>query len=703
MPALPIFFLYRALLTLGFPFLIVYVLWRGFKDRAYFRHLCERFGLLPFRSTIPGGIWLHAVSVGEVIAAEAPIRRLKERFPGRHIYISCATLAGRRMAEQRLGGVVQHIFYAPFDYVWMVRQVLRRLRPSMLVILETEIWPNLWRQARYFGCSLYVVNGRISDRALPRYRTLPWLFRPVLRLPVAIFAQSENDRRRFLDLGASDVLDNGNLKYDLRPASDPPPEILAWAGDRKIFIAASTMPPNEDDTVIAAYRSMPAGTRMILAPRKPERFEEAAQKLAAAGVDFVRRSDLHRDAPVLLLDTIGELARCFALDSVVFMGGSIVTWGGHNILEPAFFARPIVTGPHMQNFAEIDREFREAGALRYVRDAGELAAAVTELLTNPSELGGRAKAVAESKGGAAARAVATMKLGAPLTHRPLPWFWQGLSCLWRTGVAIDRRMTKCRRLGRPVISVGGLAMGGVGKTPFVLWLAEELFQAGYRVGILTRGYGRSSRKVLVLSPGEAAPVSATGDEAQIYLRSGVAWVGVGADRGAAGFMLEIEDKVDVLLLDDGFQHWALDRECDIVLIDPLDPHAGGGVFPAGWLREDDSALRNRADFVVSVRKIVLDPPPPGRYSAFCGIGNPASFRQTLEECGVEIVEWREFPDHHRYRMEDLEGLPQPILTTEKDLANLPAGAPPVRAVRIGVSFEGQDALLARVKRIIDCR
>lgn len=691
-------FLYRLLLTLGFPFLLLYVLYRGLKNQHYFTHLRERFGFLPFQSTIPGGIWLHAVSVGEVILAAGLIKELRVKFPGRAVYVSCATLAGRAMAEQRLAGIARQIFYVPFDYPWMIRKVLRRLRPSTLIILETEIWPNLWREAKRFGASLFVVNGRISDRALPRYQSFRWAFQPVLRLPDVILVQSQRDAERYASLGADGPVNIGNLKYDFAPPKQVAEEIAAWAGSRRIFIAASTMPPDEDDTVIAAYLKLPSGTRMILAPRKPERFDEAAEKLQKAGIDFVRRTEMDRDAPVLLLNTIGELASTFALDSVVFMGGSIVTWGGHNVLEPAFFGRPILTGPHMQNFAEIDAEFRAADAFRYVRDGDELAVAVTELLNHPGSMGQRAQVLAESKRGATRRAVEAIEPGVPLTHRPFRQFFWLLSRFWLAGVWLDRKLTRRRRLSKPVISVGGLAMGGVGKTPFVLWLAEWLKGQGVRVGILTRGYQRKGKSPVAFGPGDLAPIELTGDEAQIYLKSGVASVGIGADRYLTAKL--IEKDVDVFLLDDGFQHWALDRDLDIVLIDPLDPHAGGGVFPAGWLREDFAALE-RADVVLRPEKKLLNPPPPGRYSAFCGIGNPMSFRQSLESVGIELSEFRVFPDHHRYTLEDLDGLEGPLLTTEKDAMNLPPNAPVVRVLKVELVMQDIEGLLSPVRSLIN--
>ncbi len=671
---------------------------RLFQDGRYSSGLGERFGSLTLRPTRPGGIWLHAVSVGEVLSAATLIGALREKFPSRPFYVSCSTIAGRELANRRLAGIADGVFYAPIDYCWIVRRVLRRLRPSAVIVLETEIWPNLWREAGRFGATLSVVNGRISDRAYPKYRRLAWFFKPVLTLPGIILTQSESDTARYRSLGAKQARTSANLKYDVVAPGPPPAEIADWVAGGALFIAASTMPPDEDDAVIRAFQALPSDTKLILAPRRPGEFDTAAEKLRAAGISFARRSHGTLDGVrCLLMDSMGELASLFALNSVVFVGGSLVPWGGHNVLEPALFGRPIVTGSHMHNFAAMFGDFRSAGALRVVRDAEELAAVVTELLRDPGHLGARAMELVAKNRGAAQKAAAAIDLGAPLTHRPVRWFWWMLSRLWLAGVAIDRRLTHRKRLGRPVVSVGGLAMGGSGKTPMVLWLAQHLHARGVKVGILTRGYRRRDRQPVSYQPGEDAPVELTGDEAKLFLAAGTAWVGIGQDRYLTGKLFE--KNVDLFVLDDGFQHWALHRDLDIAVLDRLDPNAGGGVFPSGWLREGFDALE-RADFVVSPRKTIREAPPSGRYSAFCGIGNPASFRQTLREAGIEVMDWREFPDHHAYTLDDLKGLQPPIVTTEKDLMNLPRRADSVHVVKIGLDVENGAAILDRICLLI---
>ncbi len=380
------FFLYRILQAFGLPLLLLYLLFRGLRSAAYRRSLAERFGFLPptLRQTGPGAIWLHAVSVGEVLSCARFAAGLRAAFPRSPVFLSTATVAGYAAARQKLGGVASGVFYAPVDTVWAVRRVLRALRPSVVVVAETEIWPNLFRETKRTGAALAIVNGRISDRAFPRYRRLPGVWRTVLRLPGLVLAQSPAMAERFRALGAppARLRDGGNFKYDFEPHSAPPGSpVLEWAaGGGTVWIAASTMPPaeagdpDEDDAVIAAHlelRRTHPDLRLILVPRKPERFDRAAKKLEAAGLEYVRRSSLPPATPygrvadplsaagppqtssrpakgsgpaaalprVLLLDTIGELSGLFGAADVVFMGGTLARRGGHNILEPAFFSQ----------------------------------------------------------------------------------------------------------------------------------------------------------------------------------------------------------------------------------------------------------------------------------------------------------------------------------------------------------------------------
>lgn len=721
--------------------LLLYFLLRAVRKRGYWPSLAERFGFLPrsFKQTGPGAIWLHAVSVGEVLACAGFVAKLRAEFPNSRVFVSTTTLAGHATALQKLHGIAQGVFFAPFDSVWAVRRVLRTLQPSAVVIAETEIWPNLFRETKRTGATLVIVNGRISDRALPRYRRLVGLFRVVLPQVDAVLAQSKEMAERFRELGATEVRDAGNLKFDFEPrAADANSPVLQWAAGAPVWIAASTMPPaeagevDEDDVVIAAFgelhRTHP-DLRLILVPRKPERFDAAARKLEAAGIPYVRRSSMQGSGPVLLLDTIGELSGLFGAASVVFMGGTLPRRGGHNILEPALFAKPVIVGPHMENFQAIADELRAAGACVDIAGAGELAGAVERLLDDPAfadEVGRRAKECAEARRGATARAVRAIRelynRGVPCYRMAQPWY--GVACVlshvWKWGSRRRQRRQRAqqRALEVPVISVGNLTMGGTGKTPCVLRLVELLRAAGRKPGILTRGYGRGSAEShLALAPGAVMRAEHTGDEPQIFVRSRLAPVGIGADRYQAGKALLLGFAPDLMLLDDGMQHLKLARDLDIVLIDALKPFGGGHLFPLGRLREPLDGLA-RAGAVLITRSAFSDLTPgivntlrrynpdapvfmagvkpeawvelPGdleypvterpfqNAGVFCGLGNPLAFRRTIESLGVTPVDMVEFPDHHRYRPHELRRIAEQmaalgakaLITTEKDVVNL---------------------------------
>jgi tetraacyldisaccharide 4'-kinase len=447
------------------------------------------------------------------------------------------------------------------------------------------------------------------------------------------------------------------------------------------------------------------------------------------------------------------------------MGGTLAARGGHNILEPAFFAKPIICGPHMENFHEIAQEFRARGALVEIGAPAELAGAVDGLLADRSRaegLGRRALSCAESKRGATERALSVIRevtadsrpryrpnLVAYIFGWPVSLAWRAVSAFVHT-----RNARRRRNLTAGVISVGNVTMGGTGKTPFVLYLAEQMRRAGRRPGILTRGHGRHSLvRHLILEPGERAKVSQTGDEPQIFLRRGVAPVGIGADRFDTGQMLQERFGADVLILDDGFQHLRLERQVDIVLIDALAPFGGGEVFPLGRLREPLAALM-RADVIVITRsesergtynlhlalrrynarapifrartipetwvelatgrEIPASELPFDRVGAFCGLGNPASFQTTLDLLGIHPVGYVTFGDHHKYDARELRSLAhqfcaakaQAAITTEKDTINLCEGAIellaplPVWWLKIGVEIEREAEFLEFIERRI---
>jgi 3-deoxy-D-manno-octulosonic-acid transferase len=419
------YLIYSLLFTLGALLSAPYYLWKR-RDELAGARWRERFGKLPesFQQPERGAIWIHAVSVGETLAVARLTRELQAALPGRKIFMSSVTPAGRAAGEGGIPAVAGR-FYLPLDWRRAVRSTLDRIQPSLLVIVETELWPNLLRAAHDSGTRIILINARLSTRSFGRYRLLRPFMRRVLEDVDMICAQSEADAERFRQLGAlpERVVLSGNLKFDSEPPRSAAfsrmlEKAISGKGRAPVLIAASTM-AGEEPMVLEAWSRLRAhypGALLILAPRHPARFDEVARILTAGGHSFVRRTrltspdsaDLSRltASEVLLLDSIGELAGVLELADVVFMGGSLVPTGGHNILEAAYWSKPVLFGPHMENFGDIARLFLDAQACLQVRDGNELATSVRRLFahrTAARELGERGKQVLAQHAGATAR------------------------------------------------------------------------------------------------------------------------------------------------------------------------------------------------------------------------------------------------------------------------------------------------------------
>lgn len=414
------YFLYSLLLTLVMVLLSPYFLVQGLRHKKYLHNVGERLGFLPrgLRQQKPGALWLHAVSVGEALAATQLAAKLKQRFPQRRLLVSTTTLTGQLVVRERMP-FVDGTFYFPLDWAQAVRRTLRQIQPALVVILETEIWPNFLRQAHRAGVRVVFANGRISDRSFHRYGWLGGLLSRVLATPELFLMQSEEDARRILALGAEAgrVRAVGNLKYDLAPLRETPLVRAleqSWKG-RRVLVAGSTM-PGEEEFILEAAKTLQAefaNFALLLAPRHPERFAEVWRAIVSRNLRAARRSDWREGEPlgsvdVFLLDTVGELAAAYRLAEVALVGGSFVPRGGHNPLEPAYYGKPIVFGPFMENFREQARQFVSTGAARQLRDASELAPALRGMLASPHEaakMGARARDLLETSRGATDRVV----------------------------------------------------------------------------------------------------------------------------------------------------------------------------------------------------------------------------------------------------------------------------------------------------------
>jgi 3-deoxy-D-manno-octulosonic-acid transferase len=396
--------LYTFLFHLGLPLIALRLWLRARKAPAYAQRIGERFArdLPPMQR---GGIWVHAVSVGESIAAAPMIRALLTRYPQLPITITCMTPTGSERIQSMFANEprVQHC-YLPYDFGWAAGRFLDHIQPKIGVIMETELWPNHIHQCAKRGIPTVLANARLSERSARGYARFAKLTRPMLAEMSLIAVQTETEAQRFRDLGARPecVTVTGSIKFDL--TIDP--QLLERAAaqreewqavQRPVWIAASTH-AGEDDVVLSAHRSLLANhpdALLILVPRHPERFNSVFELSQQQGFNSVRRSTAQPvtgQTSVLVGDTMGELLFLYALADIAFVGGSLVPNGGHNLLEPAALDKPVLSGPHLFNFLEIAAMLRNAGALEEVSDAAELAAAVQRLIEQP----GTAKTMADA-------------------------------------------------------------------------------------------------------------------------------------------------------------------------------------------------------------------------------------------------------------------------------------------------------------------
>jgi len=415
------YLLYSFLTLVVFVLVSPYFLYQAIRHNKYIGSLGQRLGYLPVSLNVDGeeSIWIHAVSVGEALTARALAADLKERYPRLRLYLSTTTIAGQHVARRSLQHV-DAVFYFPFDWAFIVKRTLNIVRPRVFVMMETEIWPNLLRLCRARGVKTVLINGRISSRSYPRYRIIRPFFRRVLADIDRFCMQSDESARRIIELGAdaSKVTVTGSLKFDSLelPAvvshGKPRARVLRFfrlSPNRLVLVAGSTV-KGEEPAVLKAFARLKGASpsaMVILAPRQPERFGEVERLARDAGFVTARRSDLPIDteprADVVVLDTIGELAQLYQVATVVFVGGSLVDHGGHNILEPAVFGKPIMFGPHMQNFKEIAAAFLSNDAAIQVQTERELNAALLALVTDPvrrARLGAAARALVEANRGA---------------------------------------------------------------------------------------------------------------------------------------------------------------------------------------------------------------------------------------------------------------------------------------------------------------
>jgi 3-deoxy-D-manno-octulosonic-acid transferase len=407
-------FIYNLLIRIVAPIAFGVHLSRGIRDPAYRDRPAERFG---FGAALDRpSIWVHAVSVGEVQASQPLVRALLARYPGVPLVLTTVTPTGAARARALFGDAMIHR-YVPYDLPGAVRRFFDRVRPRLAVILETELWPNLFAECGERGVPLVLASARVSERSVRRYRRLVPLFRATLAHGIVIGAQSQADADRFLSIGASPgrTRVTGNVKFDFELAPDVPGRGRAWreqnAAGRPVWVAGSTH-EGEEELMLDAHavvRERFPDALLVLVPRHPPRFEAVRALLEKRGVAYVQRSKgdaVRQAAAVVLGDTMGELMTFYAAADVAFVAGSLVPIGGHNLLEPASLGVPILAGPHNFNAEDVFRKLEEAGAVRTVADAVGLGKAVSDLLADPAarrRMGDRGLGVLGDNRGAVAR------------------------------------------------------------------------------------------------------------------------------------------------------------------------------------------------------------------------------------------------------------------------------------------------------------
>ncbi len=800
------YILYNLLGILVFLFFILpYYGYRLIREKGFGTRFRQSMGLIrrsEFENVIGRHcIWIHGASVGEIVATSPLVKEIKKIMPERKVLVSAFTVGGYNMARQIIPEA-DAIIYFPLDLPWVAESVVRRVHPGIFMPVETELWPNFLRAIRNRNIPVMMVNGRISEKSVKNYRYLFSIWRDMLRTVSRFCMQSSIDADYIAHLGADPgkIFVTGNTKFDQTYAEVTPEDLANYKkelglreGDFPVIVAGSTH-PSEEEAVLTAFtelRKKYPRARLIIAPRKPARVDEIRRLDAKFGYETGYRSvmkDMQGErpaCPVLLIDTIGELGRIYAVGDIVFIGGSLMHHGGHNVLEPAAHAKPILVGPSMENFKDSYSLLSKVGACRMVQDTEGLAAAFREIAGDDvlrQKMGAASIQVIHENRGAAIKTMhyltelleeasvpkafsqvypintrnfndaggGGLKHGGAIiqyifhmAHSPeRPWyaflllgFLRALSWLYGFGARASLWMYQhhflpTKQLDCCVISIGNITVGGTGKTPTTQRVAQMIQKMGYRVVILNRGYRSHWDKPLgVVSDGKKIYMTSyeAGDEAYLMAKTmpGIPVV-IGKSRYVTGSYAVKKLDAEVIIMDDGYQHWQLARNLDIVLVDTLNLFGNGCLLPRGILREplshldradmflftkcDQSSQLTRTTLVENVRcfnkrapivesihhamnfveiadwykgiqvnAIDLKELQGKKVMIFSAIGNPSSFEQNISGSGLEILEAVRYPDHHDYGMLEMQYIGEraeelqadAMITTGKDAVKIP--------------------------------
>ena len=804
--------LYNLAAILAVVLIIPVFLVRAVRERGFVERVRQSLGFFPEHAldkvAKKNCIWVHAASVGEIVAASPLIREFRKEFPKSPILVSVVTTAGYEMAN-RIIKDADSIIYFPLDLPWRAGSILRRIHPRVFMPVETELWPNFLRTAKKLKLPVMMVNGRISDKSVNRYKHLHSVLDDMISTVRKFAMQSPIDAEYIMRLGAPPelVTVTGNTKFDQTYTDVSPEEkekLLREMGLSKqggIFLAGSTHRGEETPVLEAfgALREKFPKAQLIIAPRELLRTTEVVALCRHKGFSVARRTELLKEPSeghdIVILDTIGELGRVYSIGDVIYVGGSLIAHGGHNILEPAAHGKAIVVGHNMFNFKDTHVLFTKRSACITVHDEAELSAAVLRLFEDEAERRRMEREtlaiVGENKGASRKTAVLLRDFleefeqgesaGKVRTTERVENFRTYVTDLMRRrhaeglGLRIimavlytfsviyrqllnfklwgyEKGVFQRKRLACYVISLGNITVGGTGKTPTAQYLAAAIRDMGYRVVILNRGYRAKWRgDVGIVSDGQKLYMDATeaGDEAFMLAKHlPEVPVLIGAERALTGQYAIEHFGAEVAILDDGYQHWQLARDMDILLVDAVNVFGNGYMLPRGTLREPvshieraDVCLLTKVDQAVGVSRehikntirkynekalIMESIHQPRRFvdlkdwhrdiagegvdiktlagkrvMAVSAIGNPMSFEQTLFDIGARIVESLRFPDHHEYTTKELQDVldqaislgAEAIVITEKDAVKIPltiieAKVPiPVFVICVEVTFQ----------------
>ena len=800
------YIIYNLLMIGVFTFIILpYFLYRSVCEKGFTKRMRQCLGGVRDDEieavALKDCIWIHGASVGEIVATSPLVKEIRKLMPDVPILVSAVTVGGYDMARQIIPEA-DAIIYFPLDLPYVSESFVKRIRPRIFMPVETELWPNLLRALRVRNIPVMMVNGRISEKSVKTYRYLYGIWDDMLSTVSRFCMQSSIDADYIRHLGADPdrIYVTGNTKFDQTYAEVTQEDLekynneLGIADDVYPVIVAGSTHPSEEKAVFEAFttvlQSYPQA-RLILAPRKPERTNEIVRLAGQFGFDAGLRSKLLQMQgerplhPVLIIDTIGELGRIYSLGDVVFVGGSLINHGGHNVLEPAAHAKPILVGPSMQNFKDSYSLLSKVGACKMINNEQELTRELLHIIADDElrrAMGEASIRVIRENRGAAVRSIDYLQDLLTITSVPamtkvkyntnirhiydegggglrhgdavIQYVYQvahgnktpfmgivllavlrflsylygfGVGCklgLYQLGLVSPEKLDCC------VISIGNITVGGTGKTPTAQNVAAMIKSMGYRVVILNRGYRSHWDKELgVVSDGKKIFMTAyeAGDEAYLMAKTlpGIPVI-IGKDRGLTGKYAVEKLDAEVIIMDDGYQHWHLYRDLDVVLVDTYNMFGNGCLLPRGTLREplthlaragmflltktDQSSQFGRAELRKTLQK--YNPAAPviesihhpknfveiadwykgihentlelselqgQKVMVFSAIGNPSSFEQTLSCIGINILEAIRYPDHHDYGMLEMQYISEraasleavALITTAKDAVKIP--------------------------------